>query len=91
MYVVNTTIAENGRRLVKLREFFGRVLAHGVAIDPPDMTPQSMERMLKEKDYFVASRGGTVKTEPNSTTTDLQINDDADDEASDKEDNAATS
>lgn len=64
MYVVNTRVAENGRRLVKLREFYGRVLAHGVAPEPPEMSVQSMERMMKDKDAFVAARGGTVKTDP---------------------------
>jgi hypothetical protein len=64
MYVVNTRVAENGRRLVKLREFYGRVIAHGIAPEPPEFTVQSMERMMKDKDFFVASRGGTVKGDP---------------------------
>jgi hypothetical protein len=64
MYVVNTRVAENGRRLVKLREFYGRVIAHGIAPEPPEIDVQSLERMMKEKDVFVAARGGTVKTDP---------------------------
>lgn len=64
MYVVNTRVAENGRRLVKIREFYGRVLAHGIAPEIPDPSHFSVERMKKEKDAFVAARGGTVKVDP---------------------------
>ena len=63
MYVVNTPVAENGRRLVKIREFYGRVVAHGVAPEPPEASHQTVEKMMREKDLFVAARGGTVKTD----------------------------
>lgn len=64
MYVVNTPVAENGRRLVKIREFYGRVTAHGVAPEVPEASHETIERMMKEKDLFVAAREGTVKTLP---------------------------
>jgi hypothetical protein len=86
MYVVNTTVAENGRRLVKIREFLGRVMAHGVAVEPPEMGHQSMEKMLKEKDLFVSAHGGTVKM-PEKTADEIAIEQANDESDSDSEGN----
>jgi hypothetical protein len=59
MYVVNTRLAENGRRLVKIGEFVGRAVAHGVV--PENPPANSPEDMLREKNAFVTARGGTVR------------------------------
>ena len=84
MYVVNTAVAENGRRLVKIREFYGRVVAHGVAPEPPEASHQTVEKMMREKDIFVAARGGTVKMDPktdsNTMVPEPGDNDDSEEE-----------
>lgn len=61
MYVVNTRVAENGRRLVKIRKFLGKVVAHGVVPEVPKIEDFSLEKMLIEKNAFVEARGGTVR------------------------------
>jgi hypothetical protein len=59
MYVVNTRWAENGRRLVKIREFMGKVISHGVVPEiPPACSPDAM---LREMNEYVAARGGSVR------------------------------
>ena len=83
MYVVNTRVAENGRRLVKIREFYGRVISHGVAPENPDPLNFSIEKMMKEKDAFVAARGGTVKVDQAKQDQIVVDHDDEDDEDED--------
>jgi hypothetical protein len=70
MYVVNTRVAENGRRLVKIREFVGRVVSHGVVPDSPG--DFSSEKLLAEKNAYVEARGGTVRQPVNQN---LLVND----------------
>ena len=82
MYVVNTRVAENGRRLVKIREFLGRVVAHGVVPEtPPCCSP---ETLLREKNDYVALRGGTVRqplqTQQEALAAEEQANSEPEDE-----------
>ena len=92
MYVITSPQAENGRRLRRIGELMGRVLAHGVDPSPPTEDDFDVSKMMKEKDLYVYYRGGFVKglsdiplaADPaDAKTIDVQENHDNDDEAND--------
>jgi hypothetical protein len=63
--------------LTKIREFYGRVIAHGVVPEVPNPEDFALDKMLAEKNAFVASRGGTVRQPIASSAV---VGDDVEDE-----------
>ena len=70
MFVIASPQAETGRRKIKIAQLVGRVMAHGINLEAPQLDEFDIGKMMEEKKRFVEARGGGAQKSPSPDDAD---------------------